>query len=709
MLLSNYYLNLIKGISENPYFVTIRRYPQKTFPYILIKTFSVLFHWFQLTANLILLGSFVFLAMVDQRKPLSSAYWTVKLEKSFPWLVMVMLVSMLGILSTTTGEATGIVSNVWSPGAWLKLVMQTWVGHIWLVVLMLVFLLMGTILSIQKIPRTRWHYVLCALVASLPLIAGSLLSHSGAEDISVGSIAPYALHILLAGIWFGALPAFIFILVDGCSQFEKISHLEVAIHLRKFSTFALPVMLLLMVTGLVVADRMVDGYYHTLVSSSYGWLLSIKLVLLAVILSIAYQARHRWLPLFSQAQDTKQTIQAALHLRKWVTIELALALILLLVATMLANTLPAKHAIITNWPFPFRFVFDTNWDEPDVQEKFWFGAALLAVALIVFGVSIKENWRRRTRILVPSGLVVTALVIALPPFAIEAYPTTYQKPLIPLDTISISNGSQLFAEHCASCHGPQGKGNGIRAGTLTSLPADLLTEPHTAKHTVGNFFHWISHGIPGTDMPGYAALLSEEARWDIVNYLHALSRGFDARLLGSMILPEKPAVAAPVFSYSTHAGSVKSIKDFRFQKNVLLVLFSWPHSQQRLNQLVAAYQEIGMTLNTEILVVPMNESDAQQFIHASAAIPFSLLTDGWQEIKNTYLLYRRVRTVPDLLGQGIIPGHMEFLIDRFGYMRARWVGQFEGFGWSNISALTLQISMLNQEDEIMPPPGDHAH
>ncbi|MBK6617818.1 MAG: hypothetical protein IPG31_05460 [Nitrosomonas sp.] len=52
---------------------------------------------------------------------------------------------------------------------------------------------------------------------------------------------------------------------------------------------------------------------------------------------------------------------------------------------------------------------------------------------------------------------------------------------------------------------------------------------------------------------------------------------------------------------------------------------------------------------------------------------------------------------------------MEFLIDRFGYMRARWVGQFEGFGWSNISALTLQISMLNQEDEIMPPPGDHAH
>jgi len=37
------------------------------------------------------------------------------------------------------------------------------------------------------------------------------------------------------------------------------------------------------------------------------------------------------------------------------------------------------------------------------------------------------------------------------------------------------------------------------------------------------------------------------------------------------------------------------------------------------------------------------------------------------------------------------------------------VAQFEGFGWQNISALTLQLTQLNQEGEIMPPPGDHAH
>ena len=41
---------------------------------------------------------------------------------------------------------------------------------------------------------------------------------------------------------------------------------------------------------------------------------------------------------------------------------------------------------------------------------------------------------------------------------------------------------------------------------------------------------------------------------------------------------------------------------------------------------------------------------------------------------------------------------------------ARHVKQtFEGFGWQNVNALTFQLDQLNQEDEIMPPPDDHAH
>jgi copper resistance protein D len=105
----------------------------------------------------------------------------------------------------------------------------------------------------------------------------------------------------------------------------------------------------------------------------------------------------------------------------------------------------------------------------------------------------------------------------------------------------------------------------------------------------------------------------------------------------------------------------------------------------------------------------MRALDEQELRDITHSLPFPVVTEGWLEIRNSYLLYRRVRTVPDMLGAGMTPGHMEFMIDRFGYLRARWVAQFEGFGWLNVGAVTQQLDQLNQEGEIMPPPGDHVH
>jgi len=669
-----------------------------------IATFA---RWSQLTANLILFGSCVFLAIIGQHKTVFEASWVARLEKGFPWMVGIVLLGLIGILATTTGDATGIVADTWNPRAWLEMVQETRIGHIWLARALLAAFLLGAILYIQHNYRVRWHYIFGAVIASLPLIVGSLISHSGAEEISFTSVAPYALHILLAGAWFGALPAFLYIVMNQCNSEQASSQLT-ATYLKKFSTIALPLMLLLAATGLFVADRMIEEDYYALVSSAYGWLLNAKLAILAIILVIAYQARYQWLPLLSQATNTEQIKANIAHLGRWVRVEFMLALVLVLLATILANTLPAKHAVIDHWPYSFRFSIGGTWEEPNVQELFWIGIALCMLALCMIGIGIKNNWNRKKKILAPAILMTTALAIALPPLAMDAYPETYRKPTVPFDVISISNGSQLFAEHCTSCHGPQGKGTEVILDPEIKDPTDLLTEPHTAKYTVGNVFHWLSHGIPGTNMPGFSAKLSEEERWDLINYLHALSRGFDARLLGSMIVPETPAIASPVFNYSASDGSGGNLKDFRLQKNVLLVLFSWPQSQQRLHQLTAAYDEI-RALNTEILAVPNRELNEQEILHIANFVPFPVVTEGWNEIKNSYWLYRRVRTVPDLRGKGMFPGHMEFMTDRFGYLRARWVAQFEGFGWQSIDALTLQLTQLNEENEIMPPPGDHAH
>jgi len=50
--------------------------------------------------------------------------------------------------------------------------------------------------------------------------------------------------------------------------------------------------------------------------------------------------------------------------------------------------------------------------------------------------------------------------------------------------LSTESGSALFHTYCASCHGPQGKGDGPLAANLRVAPADLT---RLAKHNHGKF------------------------------------------------------------------------------------------------------------------------------------------------------------------------------------------------------------------------------
>src|SRR5690606_20045752 len=117
--------------------------------------------------------------------------------------------------ATTTGEATGDDANTWRPSAWLEIIQHTNMGHMWAIRAMFAVLLLAAVVSLQYIrQRVKWHYVICAGAAALPLIAGALVSHSAAEENFLTYVSIYSIHILLAGIWFGALPAFLLIVFD---------------------------------------------------------------------------------------------------------------------------------------------------------------------------------------------------------------------------------------------------------------------------------------------------------------------------------------------------------------------------------------------------------------------------------------------------------------------------------------------------------------
>ncbi|MCB8981385.1 MAG: copper resistance protein CopC [Ardenticatenaceae bacterium] len=107
-------------------------------------------------------------------------------------------------------------------------------------------------------------------------------------------------------------------------------------------------------------------------------------------------------------------------------------------------------------------------------------------------------------------------------FTVEYTPAKFAtNPILP-DVESIAIGQALFNENCVPCHGPEGRGNGPTAQTLSPPPADFAAG-HTAIHTDGDLYYWILQGIEDTAMPAFGDQLTEEQAWHLVNYVRHLS------------------------------------------------------------------------------------------------------------------------------------------------------------------------------------------
>ncbi|MBH0180597.1 MAG: cytochrome C, partial [Nitrospira sp.] len=97
----------------------------------MIEPLGALFRFLQLASNMLVLGGCVFLAIADDKSALSTNLWLTRLKKALPWLAVTLLLGLLGLLATTTAQATGIADNIWRPGAWLEFIRKTRIGLIW--------------------------------------------------------------------------------------------------------------------------------------------------------------------------------------------------------------------------------------------------------------------------------------------------------------------------------------------------------------------------------------------------------------------------------------------------------------------------------------------------------------------------------------------------------------------------------------------------
>jgi mono/diheme cytochrome c family protein len=93
----------------------------------------------------------------------------------------------------------------------------------------------------------------------------------------------------------------------------------------------------------------------------------------------------------------------------------------------------------------------------------------------------------------------------------------------PRSAESVADGMAHFADHCAVCHGNDGRGDTEMGRGLYPKAPDMRLDA-TQQLSDGDLFYIIEHGIRFTGMPGWrtGATAGEESSWHLVHFIRHL-------------------------------------------------------------------------------------------------------------------------------------------------------------------------------------------
>jgi putative copper export protein/mono/diheme cytochrome c family protein len=366
----------------------------------------------------------------------------------------------------------------------------------------------------KRLPRAGAIVLAGAVVAVQPLIG-----HAGAigGGLGIELIASEALHLFAAGAWLGGLlPLYVAI---------SILPVEAATAAcRSFTPIGVSAVVVLAGTAVVQIAEFIGGV-PGLFGTVYGHIALVKIGLFLVLLLLA--ALNRFV--LTERIAGAAPVTARRQMRRSIAAETVLGGLVVITAGFLASSTPGIHDQPV-WPFAWRPSLDAFAD-PDLRRELIF--ALLAIVAAIVMAATGLIWRLvRWPALALSVVILAVAVPHLDLLFVVAYPTSFFTSPTEFAATAIVHGAKLFAANCVTCHGAEGRGDGPAARSLPLRAADLTAE-HFWAHSDGELYWYISHGFRAEDgavaMPGYAGVLSNGARWDLIDYLRARNAGESMR------------------------------------------------------------------------------------------------------------------------------------------------------------------------------------
>lgn len=107
----------------------------------------------------------------------------------------------------------------------------------------------------------------------------------------------------------------------------------------------------------------------------------------------------------------------------------------------------------------------------------------------------------------------------------------------------IQQGKQLFAQHCAACHGTQGLGNGPMANGMDPAPRNFHEDARMRQRSLYGLYNTITLGVSGTAMRAFREF-SEADRWALAFFTASLRTDPDVMSKGESLWEQGEGKAA---------------------------------------------------------------------------------------------------------------------------------------------------------------------
>jgi putative copper resistance protein D len=201
-------------------------------------------------------------------------------------------------------------------------------------------------------------------------------------------------------------------------------------------------------------------------------------------------------------------------------------------------------------------------------------------------------------------------------------------------------------------------------------------------------------------MSAFSPTLTDLEIWNVVQLVRFQGDALDALTMTDHVEPWRPLVA-PDFTFERATHEQQTLADEGKRRITLVVLYAQPRSLPRLRELAEEHRALAAA-GVRVVAIPLDAGSVWQ--DATNADARSILAIATPEAPKVYAMFaRRGNAMGDVASE-----HAELLIDRQGYLRARWIGS-EDTARGRTAAILAEVEVLVHERPHAPTTERHAH